>query len=69
MAVKPVEVALVSYTDPRGMLNTTLAIIGDNKVQLLDGQALGITKARTPVGLAAEWLKKGIFEKIGKKVE
>lgn len=67
VAAKPVEVVLVQYTDPRGILMTSLAVVGDTKVQLLDGSVLGLTKSRTPVGQAAEWLKKGIFAKLGRK--
>lgn len=67
VGAKTVELALISYTDPRGILQTGLAVVGDSKVQLLDAQALGLTKGKGPVGLAAEWLRKGIFEKLGRK--
>lgn len=67
VAAKVVELALIQYTDPRGILQTGLAVIGENRVQLLDSQALGLTKSKAPVGLAAEWLRKGIFEKLGRE--
>jgi hypothetical protein len=67
VAAKPVDVVLVQYTDPRGVLMTSLAVVGESKVHLIDSTAIGFSKTRTPVGQAAEWLKKGIFEKLGRK--
>lgn len=67
LAVKKVDLALVQFADERGLEVTSLAIIGDNNVHLLDGRSLGLTQSRNPVGVATEWLRKAIFEKLGRK--
>jgi hypothetical protein len=64
---KRVDLALVTYTDESNVQQTQLAIIGDNNVHLLEGRTLGFSKNTTPQGNASEWLKKGIFEKLGIK--
>ena len=66
LAAKRVELALVTYTDETNTQHTQLAVIGDNNVQLLEGRMMGLTKNTTPQGTASEWLRKGIFEKLGK---
>lgn len=65
-AAKVVDLALVSYTDDSGLQQVQLAIIGDNNVNLISGRLLGISDT-TSQGPASEWLKKAIFEKLGRK--
>jgi hypothetical protein len=65
-AVKLVDLALVSYTDDSGLQHVQLAIIGDNNVNLISGRMLGLSDTATQ-GLASDWLKKAIFEKLGRK--
>lgn len=66
IAAKPVELALVTYTDETNTQQTQLAVIGENNVHLIEGRALGFSKNTTPQGSASEWLRKGIFEKLGR---
>ena len=66
VGAKSVNLVLVSYVDDTGQAVTQLAIAGDNTVQLLESRALGISKTSTPVGTASDWLKKGVFEKLGR---
>jgi hypothetical protein len=65
-AVKLVDLALVSYTDDSGLQHVQLAIVGDNNVNLISGRLLGISDT-TNQGPASDWLKKAIFEKLGRK--
>lgn len=64
--VKEVKLAVVSYKDDTGRLVAQLAIVGDNNVNLLESRSLGLTKETTPQGFASNWLRDGIFEKLGK---
>lgn len=66
IAAKPVELALVTYTDESNTQQTQLAVIGENNVHLIEGRALGFSKNTTPQGSASEWLRKGIFAKLGR---
>ena len=66
-AAKLVELALISYVDDYGRKTTQLVLLGDNNVQLLDMKALGLNKDKTLVGLAADWLKDGVFKLLGRK--
>lgn len=66
IAAKPVELALVTYTDESNTQQTQLAVIGENNVHLIEGRALGLSKNTTPQGSASEWLRKGIFAKLGR---
>lgn len=66
IAAKPVELALVTYTDESNTQFTQLAIIGENNVHLVEGRAMGFSKNSTPQGSASEWLRKAIFEKLGR---
>jgi hypothetical protein len=60
--------AIVSYTDERGIEYVQPALVGDNHVHLLNGRELGFSEAVTPSGRAVEWLKTAILEKLkGKK--
>lgn len=65
LGAKRVELALVTYTDDSNVKQFQLAIIGDNNVHLLEGRSMGFSKNTTPQGNASEWLKNGIFEKLG----
>jgi hypothetical protein len=67
LAAKRVELALVTYTDETNTQQTQLAVIGENTVHLIEGRALGFSKNTTPQGTASDWIKKGIFEKLGIK--
>jgi hypothetical protein len=64
LSAKVVNLALVSFVDEKGRQITQLAIVGENNVHLLDSKEMGFRKETTPSGLATEWLKKGIFEKL-----
>lgn len=66
IAAKPVELALVTYTDESNTQHTQLAIIGENNVHLIEGRSMGFSKNSTPQGSASEWLRKAIFEKLGR---
>jgi hypothetical protein len=66
LAVKTVDLALVRYKDDAGTEFVQLAVIGDNNVHMIDGKLFGFSRNATPQGPANEWLKKGIFEKLGK---
>jgi hypothetical protein len=66
-AAKVVELALISYVDESNQPVTQLALVGENTVQLLESRSLGITKNTTPAGTASEWIKKGVFEALGRK--
>lgn len=68
LAAKGVDLVLITYTDERGVQVTQLAVVGDSRVHLLEARAMGISKNATPQGVAADWLRDGIFEKLGKKV-
>lgn len=68
IAAKAVELALISYTDDAGQLQTQLAIVGDSRVHLLESRSLGISETLTSQGLANKWLSEGIFKILnGKK--
>lgn len=54
----------MTFTDESNVEHTTLAIVGDTKVHLLEGRNLGFSKNTTPAGLGSEWLFKGITEKL-----
>lgn len=64
LAAKVVDLALVTYVDETGQQRTTLAVVGDNKVQMLNARDFGIAREPTPSGIASDWLAKGIFEKL-----
>lgn len=69
VAVKGVDLVLVTYTDEAGQQITQLAVVGDNQVHLLEGRALGFARTTTPQGVANPWLRDGIFEKLGRKAK
>jgi len=54
-AAKFVNVAMVQWIDDDGVEHVSLAVVGDNNVQLINPQV---------VGMAGSWLKTGIFEKL-----
>lgn len=64
IAAKKVDLALVSYVDESGRVLTQLAIVGDNTVHLLESRHFGVSKETTPQGIAHEWLKNGVLEKM-----
>lgn len=66
VGAKEVKLALVSYTDGDGNLQSQLAVVGDNTVHLLNSKELGLANA-TSAGPAATWLKNGVFKKLGIK--
>ena len=67
LAVKRVEIALVTYTDDSNIQQTQLAVIGENNVHLLEGRGMGFSKNSTPQGNASAWLRDGIMAALGKK--
>ena len=67
VAAKKVELVLITYTNEQAEQITQLGVLGDNLVHLIDGQALGFSRTRTPQGTANEWLAKGVFDKVGRK--
>lgn len=68
LAVKPVELALISFTDEENKQMTTLAVIGDNLVHILEGRTLGFSKNTTRQGVASKWLRDGVFKALGKPI-
>jgi hypothetical protein len=68
LAAKIVDLALVGVGDERGVQITQLAVVGDSKVHLLEGREMGFSRVATPQGVAADWLRNGVFEKLGKQV-
>jgi hypothetical protein len=69
LAVKGVDLVLVTYTDDSGQQYTQLAVAGDQNVHLIDGKMLGFNRTTTPQGQANNWLRDGIFEKLGRKAK
>lgn len=67
LAAKGVDIALITYTDERGQQFTQLAVVGDNRVHLIEGRAMGFSRATTPQGVAQDWLRDGVFAKLGKR--
>lgn len=68
VSAKEVRLALVSYTDEFGDMQTQLAVIGEKNIHLLNGKSFGITQHQTPQGVASSWLAKGIFQKLDKEI-
>lgn len=68
LGAKIVEFALITYLDESNQQQTQLAIVGDNKVHLIESRSIGISKSTTPQGVASEWIVKGVFEKLGRAV-
>lgn len=66
VGVKEVTTVLVTYVDNEGQSQTQLAVVGDNTVHLLNGKQMGISDTQAQ-GIAADWLKEGVFKKMGKK--
>lgn len=66
-AAKLVDLALITYTDDSGLRQSQLAVVGDNSVHLISGRLLGFSETTTQQGQAAEWLRKAVFEKLGRK--
>ena len=66
--VKKVELVFVRYRDEFNAEQTQFAIVGDNMVFLLEGREMGLTKNTTPAGFGNQWIRDGIFEKLGRKV-
>lgn len=64
LAAKRVELALVTYVDEQGTQYTSLAVVGDSKVHILDGKPMGFSRTTTPQGLANAWLRDGIIQKL-----
>lgn len=64
LGAKFVRLALISYLDESNQTVTGLAVIGDNNVHLLESRVLGFSTHTTRQGLASEWLRKGVFEKL-----
>jgi hypothetical protein len=69
LAAKGVDLALITYVDEQGTQITQLAVVGDNRVHVLDGKPMGFSKVTTPQGLANDWLRDGVFAKLGRKVK
>ena len=69
LAAKGVDLALITYVDEQGTQITQLAVVGDNRVHVLDGKPMGFSKVTTPQGLANDWLRDGVFSKLGRKVK
>lgn len=69
VAVKPVELVLVSFTDEENKLVTTLGVVGDNNVHILEGRTFGFSHLTTRQGPASNWLRDGIFKALGRNVE
>jgi len=64
IAARKVELVLVSYTDKVGKEISSLALVGKNNAHLLNSKNIGLTGLSSNSGLAADWLKEGIFEKL-----
>jgi len=67
VAVKPVELVLITYHDEFGTEQTGLAVVGEKNVHLLDGKITGFSNTTTPQGLASNWLREGVFKALGRK--
>jgi hypothetical protein len=61
---KFVDLALVTFTDETNVQHTTLAVVGDKRIHLLEGRELGLCPHTTPKGNASEWLNKAIRAKL-----
>jgi hypothetical protein len=67
-SAKFVRLALVEFTDEAGQPNTSIVLVGDNNIRLLDAKSMGVTKVSSQhIGNANEWLKNGIFGLLEKK--
>lgn len=66
VAVKPVDLVLVSYRDEYNVERTQLGVVGENSVHLLEGRSLGFSSTTTPTGPATKWLRDGIFKMLGR---
>lgn len=64
LGAKKVDLALVSYLDSQGVTQTQLAVVGENKVHLLEARGMGMSKNTTPQGLAQPWLAEAIIEAL-----
>ena len=63
-AAKFVELAIVTFSDDTNVQHTTLAVVGENHIHLLEGRELGYCPHTTPKGNASAWLTKAIKEKL-----
>lgn len=69
VAVKPVDLVLVSYRDAYNVERTQLGIVGENSVHLLEGRSMGFSSTTTPTGRAMNWLRDGVFKMLGRAVK
>lgn len=64
IAAAKAEVVLITYVTVDGVEVTQPALVGKNNAILLNGQDFGLPGAATPKGRAAQWIFKGIKEKL-----
>ena len=64
VAAAKAELVLVTYITSDGVEVTQTALVGKNNAILLNGQDFGLPGAPTPKGRAAQWIFKGIKEKL-----
>jgi hypothetical protein len=69
VAVKGVDLVLVSYLNEEGRKVTTFAAVGDNSVHLFDAKAMGLSRIPNPSGPANTWLRDGVFKLLGRKAK
>ena len=67
LSAKKIDLALISYVDEFGIPHTTMGIVGDNHVNLLNAQAFGLSRERTEQGPASAWMTEGVLKALGKK--
>lgn len=66
-AAKLVNLALVTYVDDYGKKTTQLTLVGDNNLHLLNMKDLGLSNEKTISGLAADWIRDGVFKILKRK--
>jgi hypothetical protein len=67
-SAKRVDLALVQFTDEYNQQHVTLAVVGENRIHILEGRELGFSKNTTPAGPASPKLAAQIFALLdGKK--
>ena len=64
LAAKRVELAILTYTDERNQQITQLAVVGNNTVHLIDAQIVGMSRYRTPQGVANQWLADKVLKAL-----
>jgi len=64
VAAGKAEIDLVTYVTADGTEVTQPALVGKNNALLLNGTDFGLPGGPTPKGRAAQWIFKGIKEKL-----